>query len=234
VLFRSLADRPWQVRIATANELADAWKQLGHAPAILEALVDFKCEVSVLTARGSTGQTAGFGPIENQHRDGILALSRVPANISGDLAQQAQQIGVRVAEGLDHIGVLCVELFVTRDGKLLVNEIAPRVHNSGHWTIEACETDQFEQHVRAICGLPLGATDLRRAAVMKNLIGDDAANWLRYLGHSGDHLHLYGKQEARPGRKMGHVTRCYPLGGALPAWPDDDAGPDDAGGAEGA
>ena len=212
-------DGKGQVRIAGPAELAGAWRQLGDAPAILEAMVDFACEVSVLTARSVDGRTADYGPIENRHRAGILSLSRVPADVPEAVAAKARQIGVRVAEGLGHIGVLCVELFVTRDGRLLVNEIAPRVHNSGHWTIEASETDQFTQHVRAICGLPLGAPDLRRAAVMRNLIGGDVSDWQDYLGQPGDHLHLYGKQEARAGRKMGHVTRCYPLDEASPAWP---------------
>lgn len=214
-------DGKGQVRITASKELAGAWQALGEKPAILEAMVDFDCEVSVLTARGVNGQAADYGPIENRHEAGILALSRAPAGVSDEVAAKARQIGRRLAEGLGHIGVLCVELFVTRDGGLLVNEIAPRVHNSGHWTIEACETDQFEQHIRTICGLPLGAPYQTRAALMRNLIGDDAHDWPRYLAETGDHLHLYGKAEARPGRKMGHVTRCYPLVGSAPAWPGD-------------
>jgi 5-(carboxyamino)imidazole ribonucleotide synthase len=199
-------DGKGQVTLSPGDDLARAWEALGNRPAILEAMVSFEREVSVVVARAPDGSTAAFDPVENRHRDGILDLTLAPADIDSAMADEAREGAARIAEGLDHVGVLCVELFVAQDGSLLVNEIAPRVHNSGHWTIEGAETSQFAQHVRAICGLPLGWTARRGNAVMKNLIGADIERWPSLIADPTAHPHLYGKAEARPGRKMGHVT----------------------------
>ena len=201
-------DGKGQAWVRSAQDAAAAWDSIGHEPAIAEAGVDFAAEFSVVLARaeGTTGGVFWDSP-ENVHREGILRRSTVPASETV-LAQveQAQAMALRIAEALDHIGVLTVEFFATEAGPL-VNEIAPRVHNSGHWTIEGAVTSQFEQHIRAVCGLPLGPTDLAGASVtMDNLIGDEANRWPELVAQPGAHLHIYGKGEARPGRKMGHVT----------------------------
>ena len=177
---------------------------------MLEARVDFDREISIVVARGLDGQITPYVPVENRHVDGILDTTTAPALIPNGLARDATELGSRVIEALDHVGVLCVELFVTSGGTLLMNELAPRVHNSGHWTIDACSTSQFEQHVRAICALPLGDAERHADASMKNLIGDDVAGWRGLLDDPTAHLHLYGKSEVRPGRKMGHVTWLRP------------------------
>ncbi|MCJ2056141.1 5-(carboxyamino)imidazole ribonucleotide synthase [Methylobacterium sp. J-048] len=190
--------------------------EFGGAPLILEGFVPFEREVSVVAARGRDGGFAAFDLCENEHRDHILALTRVPApGLTPETARAALDIAKRIADALDYVGVLAVEMFLVReDGaeRLVVNEIAPRVHNSGHWTIEGATTSQFAQHVRAVCGWPLG--DSARVGglpvEMRNLIGAQADDWSALLAEPGAHLHLYGKGEARPGRKMGHVTR---LGG---------------------
>jgi len=208
--------------LAAGDDLLVAWRDaLGSRPAILEAFAPIDREVSVIVARAPDGQVASFDPIENRHVKGILDVTLAPASIPPALAQAAREGAERVARALDHVGVLCVELFVTEDGALLVNEIAPRVHNSGHWTIEGCETSQFAQHVRAICGLPLGSTARRANACMKNLIGADVERWRSLAADPAAHLHLYGKDETRDGRKMGHVTWLSPLGTppTLPDWP---------------
>jgi 5-(carboxyamino)imidazole ribonucleotide synthase len=153
-----------------------------------------------------------YDAVENVHQNGILAISRAPARISQGLAVEARTIAAKIAEALSHIGVLCVEMF-EREGEkpeLVVNEFAPRVHNSGHWTLDACAVSQFENHVRAICGWPLGETARHTDAVMTNLIGDDINTWRELAAEPGAAVHLYGKAEARPGRKMGHVTRLFP------------------------
>jgi len=147
---------------------------------------------------------------ENRHASGILATTTVPANVTPELAGRAVDIAERIAVALDHVGILAVEMFVLADGTLLVNEIAPRVHNSGHWTQDACLTSQFEQHIRAICGWPLGDPERHSDVTMENLIGDDVNRWQQILAEPGAHLHLYGKTEIRPGRKMGHVNRIRP------------------------
>jgi len=206
---RSGYDGKGQARAAQPSELADAWKAVGENPAILESFVDFEKEISVLLARDVDGNVR-FHPIaENVHRNHVLRTSRVPARISEKLAAEAEVLGARIASALEHVGMLAIELFVTRDGRLLVNELAPRTHNSGHYTFGACATSQFEQHVRAVCGLPLGDTSLLRPAVMLNLLGDlwrDGPPTFRsVLAHPNAHLHLYGKLRALPGRKMGHV-----------------------------
>lgn len=197
------------------TDLAEAWAAIGPGECILEAFVDFTREVSMLVARGVNGETVLYGPIENEHADHILDVSVLPApGTTPQLVAEAARIATRVAEGLDAVGLLCVEMFQTWDGTLLVNEIAPRPHNSGHLTIEGCRTSQFEQQVRAVAGLPLGSPESLRPAAMANLLGDlwqtaDGAprepNWPAALA-AGASLHLYGKESPRPGRKMGHLT----------------------------
>ena len=214
-------DGKGQVVLAAGDELRDAWYgTLGGRPAILEALAPIEREVSVVVARAPDGNVASFDPVENRHLDGILDVTLAPANIAPDLASSARAGAERIVHALEHVGVLCVELFVTVDGRLLVNEIAPRVHNSGHWTIEGCETSQFAQHIRAVCGLPLGSTARRANAAMKNLIGADVEHWRSLSADPGARLHLYGKDDARAGRKMGHVTWLAPLGAPPPPLPD--------------
>ena len=190
-----------------AGSVAEAWHAIGRQPAVAEARVDFDCEFSVVLARSVDGSTAVWDLPMNEHENGILRRSTVPA---GELVDRHRDEAIRVAtamaEALGHIGVLTVEFFATPQGPL-VNEIAPRVHNSGHWTIEGAVTSQFEQHIRAICGLPFGSTALTGAsAVMENLLGDEVADWPRLVADREAHVHLYGKGEPRPGRKMGHVT----------------------------
>lgn len=198
--------------IRTPDQLAPSWESLGTSEAILEGFVDFTMELSMIIARGLDGQTAIVGPIENIHRDHILDFSIMPARLddSERVRSEATAIAQAVAESLDLVGVLCIEFFLTRDGQLLVNELAPRPHNSGHLTIDACITSQFEQQVRAVCGLPLGSMAQLRPAAMANLLGDVWANgephWAAALQDPNVKLHLYGKAEARAGRKMGHLV----------------------------
>ncbi|MDE0052220.1 MAG: 5-(carboxyamino)imidazole ribonucleotide synthase [Rhodospirillales bacterium] len=215
-------DGKGQVALAAGGDLRDAWLgALGGRPAILEALAPIEREISVVVARAADGQVASFDPVENRHVNGILDVTLAPADASPALAEAARDGARRIVHALEHVGVLCVELFVTAEGRLLVNEIAPRVHNSGHWTIEGCETSQFAQHVRAVCGMPLGSTGRRANAAMKNLLGTDAEHWRTLAADAAAHLHLYGKAETRPGRKMGHVTWLGPLDAPPPApdWP---------------
>jgi len=193
-----------------------AWRAIGEAPAILEAQVRFRCEISAIVARAGDGTTRTFDIGENRHESGILVETRVPAAVAPEVAAEAAALAERIAVALDHVGVLAVEMFVVAAAgatRLLVNEIAPRVHNSGHWTRDAALTSQFEQHIRAICGWPLG--DPARAAdvVMTNLIGDDLARWADFAAEPGVRLHIYGKSVSRPGRKMGHVNRVSPRRG---------------------
>lgn len=192
-------------------EAETAFDELGGKPCVLEAGIDIQVEISVLIARGVDGQVAAYPPSENSHRDGILDVSIVPARIAPELGEQATQITRRIAALLDYCGVMAVEFFIAKDGQLLVNEIAPRPHNSGHYTLDACGTSQFEQQVRTLCGLPPGDASLLSPAVMVNLLGDlwcadQAPAWDQVLCHARAKLHLYGKREARPGRKMGHYT----------------------------
>ncbi len=201
-------DGKGQARIMTAADAASAWAAIGARPAVLEGFVTFEREFSLILVRGHDGQTAFWGPVENVHVDGILDTSNVPAH-PDILAQdiEARAIAIRIAESLDYVGVLTIEFFAAAGGPVL-NEMAPRVHNSGHWTIEGAVTSQFENHIRAICGLPLGSTALAaRHVEMNNLIGAQANDWATILAEPRAHLHLYGKREAKPGRKMGHVTR---------------------------
>jgi len=195
---------------AGPQEIDAAWNSLGGCILIVEAWVDFECEISVVAARGLDGSTAVFAPTRNHHRHHILDISSVPAGLPAAVLDSAREMAAAVLEKLDVVGVACVEFFVTRDGRVLVNEIAPRPHNSGHLTIFACETSQFEQQVRAICGLPLGSPRQLAPAAMANLLGDCWKNgepdWAAALTVPGLSLLLYGKGEPRPGRKMGHLT----------------------------
>jgi 5-(carboxyamino)imidazole ribonucleotide synthase len=198
-------DGKGQVRIGPDDDAAALWASLNTDDAILEGFVDFVREVSVVLARGQDGTIAFYPAVENRHRNHILSETIAPAPVTPALAAEAGRIAAGIAGALDYVGVLAVEMFETCDGRLLVNEMAPRPHNSGHWTIEGATTSQFEQLVRAICGLPLGGVAWRPARML-NLIGDDAQNWPAYLADPQSHLHLYGKIDIRPGRKMGHVT----------------------------
>lgn len=206
---RSGYDGKGQARIDRPEQAAEAWQRIGEAPAVLEAFVDFECEASVLLARGHDGAIASYAVPENLHRNHVLWASRAPGRVPAALCAQAEALGARIAGALGHLGMLAVELFVTRAGGLLVNELAPRTHNSGHYTFGACATSQFEQHVRAVCGLPLGDPRLLSPAVMLNLLGDLWADgepdWNAVWKEPGASLHLYGKADAKPGRKMGHV-----------------------------
>lgn len=204
-------DGKGQVAVAADTPPEEAWRRMGGALGILEAFVDFACEVSVILARGADGALALYPAVENRHRNHILDETIAPARIAPEAAAQAERIARRVAEKLDLVGLLAVEMFVTREGKILVNELAPRPHNSGHWTIDACMTSQFEQLVRAICGLPLGPVAHHCEAVMKNLLGEEVETWQEALADPAAKLHLYGKSEVQPGRKMGHVTRLFPI-----------------------
>jgi 5-(carboxyamino)imidazole ribonucleotide synthase len=204
-------DGKGQIKIDKAGDLTAAWSALGGREAVLEAFLDLACEISVIGARGVDGEWSHFGPIENTHARHILDVSVVPAAVPDDTAALAVDVTRRVMEALDFIGILCVEFFVTRDGRLVVNELAPRPHNSGHLTFDACRTSQFEQQLRAVCGLPLGSPDLLQpAAAMANLLGDiwekGEPDWAAALAMADVKLHLYGKSSPRRGRKMGHLT----------------------------
>ena len=201
-------DGKGQAWIRDPAEALSAWSSIGDAPAVAEAAITFEAEFSVLLARTADGQVSAFDAPRNEHDGGILRRSTVPAGDPiGGLVHKATQTAFDLARALDHVGMFTVEFFACRDGAL-VNEIAPRVHNSGHWTIEGAVTSQFEQHIRAICGLPLGSPALvGRGAAMDNLIGGDVERWADILADPRSSLHLYHKGEARPGRKMGHVTR---------------------------
>ena len=203
-------DGKGQFLIRSRDQLAEAWSAIGRQEAVLEAFIDFEREISVVAARGEDGQFVHYGAIENQHCRHILDLSIAPARVSPQVASEAVEIARCVLERLGVVGVLCVEFFVTRDGKLLINELAPRPHNSGHLTVDACVTSQFEQQLRAVCGFPLGSTAMHRPAAMANILGDQWSNgepdWRAACSFPDVKLHLYGKLEPRPGRKMGHMT----------------------------
>ncbi|MFK7945299.1 MAG: 5-(carboxyamino)imidazole ribonucleotide synthase [Paracoccaceae bacterium] len=200
-------DGKGQARLNTPEDAGAAWENIGQSPAVLEGFVPFTHEISVIVARGIDGETICYDPGENVHLDGILHTTTLPADLSASQRQDAVLTAGRIVNTLDYAGVMGVEMFVTAEG-LLVNEVAPRVHNSGHWTIEACVIDQFQQHIRAVCGWPLGDGTRHSDAVMTNLIGGEADDWQTLAREGG--LHLYGKAESRPGRKMGHVTRLGP------------------------
>jgi 5-(carboxyamino)imidazole ribonucleotide synthase len=203
-------DGKGQIPIARPDEAAVAWETLGRRECILEAFLDLDKEISVIGARGVDGAWSHFGAIENAHRRHILDVSVSPADVPAATAAQAVDIMHRVLDALDYVGLLCIEFFVTRDGRLLVNELAPRPHNSGHLTFDACRTSQFEQQLRAICGLPLGSPEQLHPAAMANLLGDlwepGEPDWVAALRLPDVKLHLYGKLSPRPGRKMGHIT----------------------------
>ena len=203
-------DGKGQQTITAREDFDEIWSGTSADEMVLEGAVDFAKEVSVLVARGPDGSVATFPLCENIHRNHILDITVVPARVEAGIEEQAAELARSIAEKVDLIGLLAVEMFLKADGQLIVNELAPRPHNSGHWTIEACVTSQFEQQVRAVCGLPLGATDILRPAAMANLLGDvwlrGEPDWSRALEGSGVHLHLYGKSEPRPRRKMGHMT----------------------------
>ncbi len=203
-------DGKGQSKIKAPEDIEVSFEALKGCDAVLEAFVNFEKEVSVICARDRSGNFAHFGVIENEHTNHILDVSIAPALISGQLLKHAIEIARDIAESLDYVGTLCVEYFVTKDERLLVNELAPRPHNSGHLTFDACVTSQFEQQLRAVCGLPLGSTEFYRPVAMANLLGDvwenGEPNWDLALADSNVKIHLYGKAEPRPGRKMGHIT----------------------------
>jgi 5-(carboxyamino)imidazole ribonucleotide synthase len=203
-------DGKGQVTLTPETRIDEAWRRMGGEVGILEGFVDFACEISVIIARSAGGAWAAYPPVENQHLDHILDTTIAPARIPAETAMRAEAIARHIAEKLDLVGVLAVEMFVTQAGAILVNELAPRPHNSGHWTIDACVTSQFEQLVRALCGLPLGSVEHHSDAVMKNLLGSEVEQWREALDDPLAKLHLYGKAEIQPGRKMGHVTRLLP------------------------
>jgi 5-(carboxyamino)imidazole ribonucleotide synthase len=203
-------DGKGQVRISSLDQAQSAWDSLNTAETVLEELVDFECEFSIVAVRGADGEFVHYAPSRNEHVNGILDVSVAPF----DAPKETIEIARAVLEALNVVGVLCVEFFLTKSGKILINELAPRPHNSGHLTIDACVTSQFEQQLRAVCGLPLGSTEMFRPAAMANLLGDiwqqGEPYWFKALAKPGVKLHLYGKLEPRPGRKMGHLTATGP------------------------
>lgn len=203
-------DGKGQLRVVAGSVPADAFVQLGSVPLIVEGLIDFDCEISVIAGRGIDGSVAVFEPSRNEHRAGILATSTVPSGVSASVIAEAKRLGGLLLENLDYVGVLGLELFVLSDGSLLANEFAPRVHNSGHWTEAACSPSQFEVHVRAVTGHHLVDPIRHVDAVMTNLIGDEVDDLSSFVADSRAAIHLYGKSETRPGRKMGHVTVVTP------------------------
>jgi len=207
-------DGKGQAKIGNGGDAIAAWRSVKNAPAILEGFINFEREVSVVTARARDGTVECFEVTENEHRDHILKFSRVPAKVGPALAREARQVATRIAKAFDYVGVLAVEMFVVRKGRqrtVLVNEIAPRVHNSGHWTIDGATVSQFEQHIRAVAGWPLAKpARLGRRVEMVNLIGTEIDEAVRWLTVPGASVHIYGNGEGRKGRKMGHVTRVWP------------------------
>jgi len=206
-------DGKGQIWIDSHGQAEAAWADIGRQPAIAEAPADFRRELSIVAARGRDGEIAPFPLAENHHDQGILRRTVAPARASPETVAAAERIAATILSALDYVGVLAVELFETDDGRLLANEIAPRVHNTGHWTLDGCRTDQFEQHLRAIAGWPLGPAEAMCHVEMINLLGDEVDAWPRYAREPDSRLWLYGKTEARPGRKMGHVNRLSPLEG---------------------
>lgn len=199
-------DGKGQARTSSDTDIDTIWTQFNGAPIVMEEIIDFDCEVSVIIARDINGKTAHFGPMLNAHKNHILSKTTAPAPIPTKIKNEAIALTETLAKRLDLIGVLTLELFITKDGKILANEIAPRTHNSGHWTIDACDCSQFEQHVRTVCGLPVGNPQAHSPATMINLIGDDIENTKDYEDKDGVFIHNYGKTEVKPGRKMGHIT----------------------------
>lgn len=209
-------DGKGQVKITDETDLAEAHELVGGVDALYERFIDFRCEVSVVAVRGQDGEMRFYDPSENRHENQILAETRIPARVPDEIVSNATDIARRIVEALDYRGVLCVELFYGGEqapAPLIVNEIAPRVHNSGHWTLDACAVSQFENHIRAVAGWPLGPCTRHANAVMKNLIGDDVKQWLELAREGNAGLHLYGKRHIRPGRKMGHITWLSAMNG---------------------
>jgi 5-(carboxyamino)imidazole ribonucleotide synthase len=202
-------DGKGQAKILDPKDVNQAWGEMRGQASIYESFVNFDCEVSVLVARSVHGQTACYDVTENVHRNQILHTSTVPAQVPAELCAEAVFVAQKMADALQYVGVMGVEFFLGGD-VVYVNEIAPRVHNSGHWTQNACVVSQFEQHIRAVAGWPLGATRRHSDVVMTNLLGDEAHDWAKLAAEPGTALHLYGKAEARPGRKMGHINRIHP------------------------
>lgn len=200
-------DGKGQTWVEHAADAAAAFQALGGRPVILEAPADFVRELSVIAARGRDGEIAVYPLAENHHEKGVLRRSVAPAVAAPETAAQAERIAAKVLKALDYVGVIGIELFEMADGRLLVNEIAPRVHNTGHWTQDGCDVDQFEQHVRAVAGWPLGPTAAHAHVEMLNLLGEEVESWRRHAGEPETRVHLYGKREAKSGRKMGHVNR---------------------------
>ncbi len=222
-------DGKGQILIKDETDLNQAWRDITNAAgediAILEAFADLAMEISVIVARGEDRSWAAYPPVDNRHKNHILDTTTAPAQLPGALAEKAVRAALHIADKMDMVGLLAVEMFITHDRKsmfgkggvgkgsdLLVNEIAPRPHNSGHWTMDACVTSQFEQFIRAVAGLPFGSVERTFDCIMQNLIGDDVDNWLQHNSKQNEKLHLYGKAEARTGRKMGHVNVLYPQG----------------------
>jgi 5-(carboxyamino)imidazole ribonucleotide synthase len=203
-------DGKGQAVIRDETVLAAAWSEIGEQPAILEAFAPFQRELSIVAARTQAGDIAAYPLAENQHSGGILRVSRAPAQAAPGLQSRALEIATAIGNGMDHVGVFAVELFEV-EGELIVNEIAPRVHNTGHWTMDACACSQFEQHIRAVAGWPLGPVAPHSACEMTNLIGEDVAPWQDHAADPDARLHLYGKRSVRDGRKMGHINRIGPL-----------------------
>ena len=203
-------DGKGQQMITARDDCEEIWSASSADELILEGLIDFEKELSIIVARGADGAMATFPACENLHRNHILDITVAPARVEESIARDAAQLARTIVEKLELVGLLAVEMFLKPNGDLIVNEVAPRPHNSGHWTIEGCSTSQFEQHVRAVCGLPLGSTEILRPAAMANLLGevwqDGEPAWSKALETEGVHLHLYGKHEPRPRRKMGHLT----------------------------
>ena len=202
-------DGKGQIKIDLTTDLAQAYEQMKGAEAVLEGFIAFSSEISVVIARNISGDIACYCPVENRHTNHILDVTIAPAPHGAELLKQAETIATRIAEALAYVGVLGVEMFVTESGEILVNEIAPRPHNSGHWTLDACTVSQFEQAIRAVCNLPLGNPERHSNAEMKNLLGTDINEYLTALAQPDTALHLYGKHDIRAGRKMGHITKLF-------------------------
>ncbi len=204
-------DGKGQMKLKSGSDREAAWDAVGRAPSILEQFVPFRRELSVIAARSADGDVACYDVAENEHRDHVLARSLVPASMDEAQARKARGMAAQIVTALDYVGVMGVEMFEQADGTLLVNEVSPRVHNSGHWTLDACVVNQFQQHIRAVAGWPLGPTTRFADAVMENLLGDAVHDWAAILARPDTALTLYGKTSVRPGRKMGHATRLFPL-----------------------
>jgi 5-(carboxyamino)imidazole ribonucleotide synthase len=202
-------DGKGQYSLNSQSDIEQIWKQINTEVAILEEKINFSKEISVIVARGTDGKSMPFAAAENYHVNGILSTTIAPANISDELAIEAKNIAIKLANAFELVGILAIEMFVTKNDKILINEIAPRPHNSGHWTMDGCVTSQFEQFIRAICGLPLGDCRYHSKVRMINLIGDDVKLWEKHISKPNSKIHLYGKTEIQQGRKLGHINELY-------------------------